>query len=333
MEFYDNTKVSTYKACPRKYLYRHVLHLRPEGISPALSFGLAWSTAMDEAWRLMAFEGITDPVKVTQGAYVKGFEPTWAEQGMPSISEWGEDEEGIYAPRTPFTALGMLEYYTSAVLPNLLSKCELVAIEQPFAVPLEPGDTSTWYCGRQDKVILRDDGMYAVLDHKTTTAYKRDGYFRSTWMDSFCPNSQMEGYAFEGFVRYGDRFAGVYVDGALVHKTVHVGFTLLPAIIGQDMDALDQWLWEVKDAIWQIREDTRRLEVDTHTEHTLRAFPRNTGECFTYGSPCPYIDICRSFQNPMKEIEDYGTPMGFTIEPWEPFEVNRIKELGLKEEE
>ena len=53
MKYYDNTRISDYKTCPRKYLLRHKYDLVAEGTPLALTFGLCWHDAMDVMWTMV----------------------------------------------------------------------------------------------------------------------------------------------------------------------------------------------------------------------------------------------------------------------------------------
>jgi hypothetical protein len=322
MRFYDNTKLSCHRDCPRRYYFRHYAHLRAEGTSDALAFGLAWHGAMDVVWDLIT-KGVDDDHEVVRNAFRNGFSPTWKEQGMIPLSEWTDDDSYTHNPRTPFTAIGMLEAYVPMRRRTILKDFPLLAIERPFVIPLDPSDPELWYCGRLDKTSQNDAGIF-ILDHKTTTAYKKDGYFRSTFVDSFSPNSQMEGYAFAGNVIYQQDFKGIYIDAALVHKTVHEGFHLLPVLRAEE--SMDQWLWEARHEVERIEDYGANLTEDG----VLRSFPRNTQNCFSFGKPCPYLDLCKAWDNPHRSILEQGTPLGYTVDEWSPFDVNHLEEIGME---
>ena len=322
MRFYDNTKLSCHRSCPRRYYFRHVAYLKAEGTSDALAFGLAWHGAMDVAWNMIS-AGCQDDNEVVKSAFKEGFSPTWAEQGMTPLSEWTDDDTYTHNPRTPFTAIGMLEAYVPTRRRTIEKEFKLLEIERPFVIPLDAGDPNLWYCGRLDKVAEADAGVY-IIDHKTTTAYKKSGYFRSTFVDSFSPNSQMEGYNFGGNVLYPDTFQGIYIDAALVHKTVHEGFQMFPILRADE--SMDQWLWEARHEVQRIEEYTEQLGTDG----PLKAFPRNTQNCFSFGVQCPNLDLCKAWDNPHAALQEQGTPLGYTVEEWSPFDVNHLEELGME---
>jgi hypothetical protein len=277
---------------------------------------------MDVVWAMIA-DGEENDHKVITEAYKLGFAPTWSEQGMTSLGEWTEEDSDFFNPRTPYTAIGMLEVYVPIRRRTIEKDFPPIGIEVPFVIPLNPEDPDLWYCGRVDKVVERSDGIY-IFDHKTTTAYKKDGYFRSYFVDGFSPNSQMEGYTFAGNVKYQEKFRGIYIDAALVHKTVHEGFQLFPIIRGDE--SMDQWLWEAREEVRRIEEYQESLT----TTGPLRAFPRNTENCFAFGKMCPFLDLCKAWDNPHRDLSEQGTPLGYIVEEWSPFDVNHLQELGME---
>lgn len=321
-QFYDNTRVSGYESCERKYFFRHEMHLAPEGTAPELVFGLAWHNSSDVIWR---YANKFDADKLAKMAYV-AWEQRWIDEGMPSHEDITPDVADWLKMRSPTTASLMIPEYIEARLDRIQNEFEVLGIEQPFAVPLDPNDPHLWYCGRLDKVY-RDKlrgGIY-VVDHKTTSQYLKDGYFRSSWVESFSPDAQMDGYAYAAKMMYGEEFKGIIVDGALVHKTVHEGFCWIP--VSRGVDKLDEWLWRTLRRVKEIRRDKKRLRDVAPQDEYLNCFPKKTGNCFSYNKPCAYIDFCKGVANPVAELEEYGVPAGFEIDEWKPFEVNHLREL------
>lgn len=333
IELYDNTKVSGHKACERRYFYRHVLHLVPEGPpSAALAFGTSWHKAMDVVWaKLAAREGSdTDILAAAFAAWHK----SWVAEGMPPHDQIDDEVAQQYrlGPRTPDTAIEMIHGYLLERRHFIQSQYRLVAIERPFAVPLEPDDPSLFYCGRLDKVIESAQGHIYVVDHKTTSMYKKDGFFRTSWLDSFSPDSQLDGYAYAAHLLYGDRFKGMFIDGALVHKHVHNGFCWVPVL--RAVEALDEWWWETRAEIkrmkmnlWAAREDS------TQNLPYMPAYRKETGACYDFETACPYLDLCKSWTNPARQYRQHGVPLGYQVDPWSPFDVIQLEALGLKREE
>ena len=316
IQYYDNTRVGAYKTCPRMYYFRHVRHWRTKGTSPALAFGSAWHAAMDTVWH---YHGTGTDANLLEAA-ITSWRDTMIEEGI----DIDNPTYSLNNVRTEGTALEMLATYIKRNA-RILNEIELIAIEQPFAVPLSEAE-SPMYVGRRDK-IFRHQGRINVCEHKTTSAYKKGGPFRSTWMDSFSPNSQVDGYSYATFLEYGDEFKGVWIDAALVHKTVHDGFRFIP--IERLFSMLDAWLWETRGWIKKIQEDHDRLMTyligcETRPEF-LPAFAKNTDNCAMYAG-CSYKNLCRFLTNPASQIEP---PEGFIEEKWSPFDILQLERIGL----
>lgn len=192
---------------------------------------------------------------------------------------------------------------------------KLLAIEQPFAVPLDPERPDLLYIGRLDKVFQYQGRIY-IGEHKTTTSYKKDGPFRSDFVDSFSPNSQVDGYLYAAHLLYGKKVKAVWIDAALVHANVHDGFRFIP--VERQLQQLSGWLWETRYWIEQIEANKRALltnELDIGAMEYMPAFPKNTTSCTNYGG-CPYLDMCKMWSNPY----EHDDPPGYNVQKWEPFD-------------
>lgn len=323
--YYDNTKVSTYKECPRKYLIRHVLDWTvssgysfggEEGLivkAPALVFGSSWHAAMDATW---AAQGKSNSEKVEAG--MMGFYKEWEEGGYPAeLTMEQQDELGA---RTPMIAHEMLYNYV-AQRERMLEECDVLAIEQPVAMPF-PNLDDTWYIGKLDKVF-RWNGVH-VGEHKTTTAYAIKGNFQPDWTDSWNSASQVKGYQMVGTM-YHEDLQDVWVDGALVHKKVHDAFKFVP--VNHSLPLLKEWITDTQRWIEAIQADLVELSIVGSLEKG--AFRRNEDSCFGKYSRCPFLNICSTCSDPTKLK---GPPPGYTVEKWEPFDELGIDRLVQGEE-
>lgn len=321
MRLYDNTRLAAYKRCPRYYYYRHVRHWELSAPKPALIFGGAWHAAQDVMWTLLCNTAESDESIVT-AAYA-AFLKHWVEGGMPHPSEIDYELEKQLSPRTPGNALEMIVGYVHKRKAALRGgDFELIECEQPFAVPLNAADLDLIYIGKMDKVVRRGKQV-GVIEHKTTTAYSKSSSFRSSFLESFSPNSQVDGYLYALHITFPNNVFGVWVDAALVHKTEQA-FEFIP--IERQMRQLDLWMWEARDWIAKIEHDTEALAEATPNHPYLAAFPKNTNSCFDFNTACPYITMCKSWPNPV----DRDIPNGFAENRWDPLtEVDPENKLEL----
>ena len=307
--FYDNSMLSSYKECPRKFQLRYKLHWRSAGTAMPLVFGLAWHAGQDVVWK---YAKQTNDQSELAHAALGGFEKSWVEDsGMkPSAELEFEDIERMGA-RTPPVAHEMYRSYIKARW-QVIREAELLACEQPFAVPM-PDFEDVWYAGRLDKVA-KINGELLVIEHKTTTEYKKEGGFRSTYVESWFNDSQCKGYQFGGSLYY-EGLSQVWVDAALVHKSVHDAFRFIP--VAHQFPLLAEWIGDTGRWI-------RRLEAD----EALNYFPKNEGSCIGKYGACNFLPICRTTADPLALSE---VPAGYKVEEWKPFDILKLGQLLNKE--
>lgn len=319
--YYDNTRLSTYKECPRKYFLRHVLHWTYDGerLSAPLVFGSAWHAGMDAIW---SAQGHPTNVKVQLARLA--FSKSWQENGYPVPEEMSMESLDALSPRTPGIATEMFHEYATQRA-KMLEECEVVSIEQPVAMPF-PGLLDTWYIGKLDKVF-RWNGLH-IGEHKTTSMYATQGNFQNAWVDSWEAAPQIKGYQVVGSVYHPD-LQDVWVDGALVHKKVHNAFKFIP--ISHTLPILQGWLEDTTNWILQIEKQTQRYENKQEKSLKGGIFPRNEDSCFGKYGQCPFLPICGTCNDPSLLP---GPPPGYKVEKWEPFDELGIDKLTkLKSEE
>lgn len=312
---YDNTRLSDYKACPRQYFIRHILGWTVDygKTAPALVFGGSWHEGQDIIWK---FAKKVDQPTLTALAHDQ-FMKHWTEAGYPE--DMNSVEYDNLAPRTPGVAKEMYWHYTQQRW-NMLQECEVLAIEQPFAVPL-PGVPNTWYVGRLDKVV-KYNGQKIVLEHKTTTLYRINGNFANEYVESWYASSQIKGYQFGGGL-YFEGVDGVWVDAALVHKKVHDAFKFIP--VAHHPDLMQEWLTTTVTWAKEVTEATRRFTAGVRVQE---AFKKNEDSCFGKYGTCQFLDICRTCADPTTLD---GPPLGFKEERWEPFNILQLDKLIQQE--
>lgn len=316
-DLFDNTRLSDFKRCPRLYYFRHVLHWVPDRKRIPLIFGSAWHKAMEYVW-----------------AHAPGYTGHWRDVVMPAheefLKEWeslgmprnpSTEEEKDLAPRTPRNALNMLMGYVEARAhmfrdPSL----KVLSIERPFVVPLDPERDDQFYIGLIDKVV-QYKGNVLGIEHKTTTQYRKNGPFKASFIDSFSPNSQVDGYQYALHIMHPGKFGGIWVDAALVHRSEE-GFLFIP--IERQKQQLDGWLWEVRYWIEMVKMNMEEVQK-VRAEHTyMAAFPKNTNSCFDFGSACSYLDMCKAWSNPVGK----AMPINMKLEKWDPLEhIGPVKDL------
>lgn len=319
-QYFDNTMLSAYKDCPRKFFLRHVLHWRSAGTALPLAFGLSWHSAMDVIWQHVYSVPSRD--ELARLALAK-FEETWEGEGLPT--DMDVDQVKAFGARTPSVAHEMLRCYIEK-RQKILWEAKLLAAEQAFAVPL-PGLDEIWYIGRLDKVIELN-GQLLVIEHKTSSEYKVDGGFKSLYIESWYNDAQVKGYQYGGTLFFPG-LSQVWVDAALVHLRVHDAFRFIP--IAHQFPILQEWVEDTKAWIREVRLDTccwndaGKLAGGT--------FRRNENSCIGKYGACPFLNICRTQHDP-SQLD--GPPEGYVEEEWRPFEilgVDKILQTGEHNEQ
>ncbi len=328
MELYDNSRLSNFKRCPRYYYYRDVRHWTPDVKSAALVFGGAWHSAMDTLWRLCSDDpqnlGAASEYQDIVDDSMAAFEAHWIDEGMTPSFEMDPEEIKRLGARTPMTAREMLyEYIEARAFIFTADTFELLDIERPFAVALDANNPDLLYVGRLDKVF-RLNGKIYVGEHKTTTAYRKDGGFMNSFLESFSPNSQVDGYLHALHMLYGADAKAIWIDAALVHRTVHDAFKIIP--IERQVAHIDSWLADTHYWIDRVQEENDQNR--SAGTAFMGIYPKNTGSCTMYAG-CTYQSLCKAYANPEKQTE---CPGGFKVEAWSPVKVLELEKIGVTED-
>lgn len=319
LRLYDNTRISDFRRCPRFFFFRHIMSWKLSSVSElALIFGGSWHAAMDQVWAgVAAREPRLDVINTAYDAFVSH----WTEAGMDHPSEIDMERGKELAPRTPLNAREMLDGYYETRVRTILG-VDILEVERPFAVPLDPNDPSLFYVGRIDKIVSPGKGAVRGIEHKTTTSVslsqglrnKGEHKIRGSYLDSFSPNSQVDGYAYALHLLYPGERQDIWVDAALVHAKGE-DFQFIP--IERRMDQLDSWLYDTHRWIEAIELEKARLMEVSEGDKFMAAFPKNTNACFDFNRPCPFLDLCKARANPTSWNEP---PPGYKIEVWDPLE-------------
>lgn len=317
LRLYDNTRLNDYKRCPRFYMYRHEFHWVPKGTRLPLIFGGAWHAAQEVIW--------ANAGKIPKGELAKrafgAFLQHWCGEGMPAPADMDYDMQQEMSPRTPGRALEMIVAYIDKRAQQFVD-FEVIAVEKPFIVPLDPEDDTLFYIGRIDKVVRRGSKILG-LEHKTSSEYRKGGPFKSTFLESFSPNSQVDGYLYALHMLFPGEVGGVWVDAALVHK-MEEGFTFIP--VEKRMEHLDSWLFDTRWWISQLEAERAKLKAEQEVQGRsayLQAFPKRTSACRDFAVLCQYLDLCKAWPNPVGK----PLPRNFEESRWDP--LDHIK--GLEE--
>ncbi len=313
LQFKDNSRIGDYKSCARMHFFHYEKDLVPDKPRLPLDFGTAWHAAMDAIYIHFFEHGLRGTPLAREG--YKAFLESWTELGHPDTIPLSEEK--IFGARTPGTALEMLFNYVKT-REKWMKTLELLAVERPFAVPLDPDQPGRFYVGRLDKIISEKNGGIWVIEHKTNSLYDKKKGMQIGFTDMFDPNSQVDGYSFAGKILYGPRFMGVMIDAALVHKEHHNIFKFIS--INKGAGFANQWLQDVN-VHWDRIEESKRSRI----------WPRSAPQaCRTVYGPCAYKSLCMF----TIDVNNMATETpGFKVEKWEPFDFDELKGAVSRAEE
>jgi len=320
----DYSSLSCYLSCPRKFLFKYVMHLTPEG-PPSLDliFGSCWHLGLEKAYAQIRDSAVTDPYSLAHTAS-EAFNHLWKLE-----AEGWYDPDASF-PKSPARASDMYFSYFSQFAETDAS-CEIIAIEEPFTISLgetllqgEPTPLPN-YIGRLDMALLRN-GDLEIYEHKTSK-YANDITFAG-----YTNSLQCEGYLTAGYL-YFDRLPKLIYNLALCQKTKIDFFRHL---VTKKESKIDRFISELKQYAAAILEDLNRYEAAVQEEGAVSSkdripsfFIRRPGlSCTEYFRRCAYYDLCLMRNNPLTFSQQL--PSGFTLFEWNPreHEANLRAKLG-----
>lgn len=315
-ESIDYSSLSTYMACPRKFLFQYMMNLKPSSTSIHLVFGSCWHYGLEETYKIIKDNKIS-VIDATISS-VKAFNKLWKLDGEPL---W--KNEDLIFPKSPGHAANMYKGYWERFL-KADSERKIIAIEESFAVDLSSHHSSfPKYIGRIDLILSDKSDGIEILDHKTAKAL----YAVTT--QQFEMSFQTDGYLTAGRIFY-DKIPSITYRIALCQKS-KIDFH--PITINKRSAAIEHFLANLIHYVGEILHNINLLEEDIEYCHertdVLKSFPRNPGQaCTSFNTTCPYFDLCKLRNNPLDWMKK--APQGFIHHEWNPnlHEENMKKRLA-----
>lgn len=250
----DNTAVSTFMECEKKYDYSMRQHRRRRGQTrPALAYGSVWHHIMETHYRTGG-----DATLVEQTALDR-----WEPHGQP-------DDH-----RTVERAIA--EYYNYVDHWGSVEQDQGKTLGFPEDPLLEISVNISWdgaaypYAGKIDRIFTLNGHIY-VEDHKTT-AQMGAQYFRQ-----FELSPQMMGYVWIARQLIKMPIAGVRINAHAVYKTQS---KFEREIISFSDARLVDWAQNYNIQVSRIKH-----------AHETNTFVRNFGACAGKYGMCQYADVC-----------------------------------------
>lgn len=267
---WDNTSLTLWQECPRKYLYRMVEGWRPKKKNIHLLFGGIYASALENFHKWIALgrdreDAMIDTVRLA-------LDMSWdRDEGRPM--EFDDPKKTRDALLR--TIIWYLEQFADDPLKTFITAEGKPAVEYSFALPVDGDIILT---GHIDRLVTYGKDIL-VTDNKTTGSVLNQWYFNQYTLDG-----QMTQYTFAGKVVYNIPVKGVVIDAAQVgsgFSSFDRGFTF------RSDEQLDEWYHDSMLAIAHAREATLKRE-----------FPMNRTSCTKFASErggrkgCEFYDIC-----------------------------------------
>ena len=291
--YIDNTMLTSFRGCPRKFFYEYLECLRLGGRNIHLHAGACFAHIMESTY--LAYHGpakgdMTEAYRIAYPSYLEawGDFPDAAPDAKPS--ERAKSRERIWE-----AAIDYFDTYpirTDPIKPLSRDVDGHTGFEFSFAEPLDPDEgfpvhpetgEPFIYCGRFD-TFGQFKGKPIIRDEKTTgSSFSRD------WPEQWSVRNQFMGYVW-GAQRAGFDVNTVCIRGVAILLTK---FHQAQIFRTYDPFMIERWYEQLKRDMWRL---VRCYEQGY--------FDYNFGDhCTSYGN-CEYMALCSS-PHPQRWYSDF----------------------------
>lgn len=274
----DNTKISTFRACPQKFLKSYLLHRTASERSIHLTAGAAFAEGVDTFRQNFynsdsPYKGNSD-MSFLEGMYALlksyGYDPE-----QESVSDWAMSPKS--APRL---VMALDSYWKSfsprsdAIKQHMINgkAASEISISFPLDVKHPVTGDPILYLGRFDSIVEYNGAIYG-LDDKTTSS------LGPQWMRKWDMRGQFMGYT------YGARQLGLPVAGTVVRGTAILKTSIKHAQVpvSHPTHLLNKWYDQTNATVERMVEQWKQGSFDYNFADS----------CEAYGT-CDFRDACRS---------------------------------------
>lgn len=293
----DNTKLTDFKTCPRKFFYSHVLGWRTQTPNIHLVFGSAWHEAMEHL--LLHGYGENEVLR----AFEK-FLGAFHEEIPPELGNLNPKKN----PDRAFVALA--KYVAYPPYQKDLENFETLHTEIAGSIMID--DKFTLFF-RQDS-ILRDRRTNRIRsrEHKT-------GSSAWLWDEQWTLSGQVGVYSHVLHCLYpfelidGVEMNGVFFSAAKKPRPEDMFHRFM---IHKTQDQMQTWIDNTRFYMWEIRREYQLLNEASENDHVMSCFPLRETSCVNYGKVCEFHDFCLAWPNPLRHCSE--PPLGFVKFFWDP---------------
>lgn len=294
----DNSKISRFKVCNRRYFYNYILGWELTLPNNHLVFGQAWHIAMEHL-------KLTDYSISNIEEAVRKFEKHYRQYFSSAI-------DNDNAPKNLFGATAGLYEYADRYESDSF---EVLHTEVMAKVPISQ---DRYMIARID-LIARDKKMFKGvfgMDYKTGQRYSE------MWRRKWITDSQMKLYTLvlKVYFEITNKIFGMVIDGTIFYKAIQkdIGkrhrFVRVSVMLDDKM--LNAWLYDINSWYDQLEMQMLELAGCSKDDNVMTAFPKNEEACTLYNILCPYHSLCCIWANPLKHCQ--APPQGFQSKYWNP---------------
>jgi len=264
---FDNTMLSDYRTCPKKFMWAYIRGIRPKVPAVDLHAGIAFAKGLEIARRSHFVEGLSPSRALEEGLLA-----AWRAYGTFEPPPQKEHKNRLQVGRALISYLNHYPMDTDYLKPTTIGPTN--AIEFTFAVPVQlkhpQSGEDLIIAGRCDMIAKFRDSLY-VVDEKTTSRLGR------TWSEQWPLRSQFRTYVWAAR-EFGWPAVGAIVRGIALSKTeIRHAEAIIPI---QDW-MIHQWLETTYQTLKQIKESWTNN----------RWLPVLGDACNSYGG-CRYRSLC-----------------------------------------
>lgn len=301
----DHTKIKAFCSCPRRYFYEYICGWRPDQDEHALIYGQAFHVALEY---LYDKQKERDSLSLEK----RDAEEAWLMFLAHYREYYPEETDMDYAPKDPANTAKALDEYVA--LYGVTDRYEVIYSEISGAVPINSTGRLVYF--RLDTVLREPmNGTYMVLEHKTSK------WSKYLWEASMAISMQGGvGVHVLSCLYPPDKVKGLVYNGVFLFKKGNE-FARVPYM--RSDASMQDWLVTINHYVDSMeRELGILMEHDKEDAPCMHAFPKNPNSCVSYNRPCPYLDFCRGWANPLKHIQQ-EPPADFHKKYWDPREQDK----------
>lgn len=359
---YDNSMLTEFMRCPRKFFLSHILHLQGREFEKPLIFGSAIHAGLEvyyrETVRLRAKLKESGKTWSTLGAV----ERELCENHIRTAALVAYEKEIRKDPRMPELKSNepprikpysiergseiLYQYFVDRPYDNDLWVVESEDdVEIGFAIVLG----GFIFVGKLDLLVrLKSDRSLCIVDHKTTT--RMTEFYGSMWN----PADQFTGYMASVSAIRGEKIRKAIVNALHFNKNICNVSSIFPTersdmniaeweieVVGK-MQSVEKMYFDwvnhpdvssidVREKLIEATgelEEEKYIKVNTRLDTTaITAFPKTTANCFNYFRPCKFLPICKEGNLKMREVVRKS---GYIESQWLPFDALSERNEGVE---